>query len=152
MYQYNEENIYGILERRLMPWTYYFLCPEMVFPNKCPNWTSCFFRLFWVGHMESFFICPILFRLQWRHAMFFIDSGDIKFGPFWIYTFHNMINEIDTKRLKQRRHLFGDGGSISVIQCWLPERNLFFFSSIWGLTTSSNAWTVGFTRNFRKDS
>jgi len=27
-------------------------------------------------------------------SMFFIDLGDLKYEPFWIYTFHNMINVI----------------------------------------------------------
>jgi len=43
--------------------------------------------------------------------MFFIDSSDIKFGTFLNYVFHNVINEIGSKKFQQNcGQLFPDEG------------------------------------------
>jgi len=44
--------------------------------------------------------------------MSFIDSSDIKFGTFFSYIFHNMVNEIESKKYQQNcGQSFWDGGS-----------------------------------------
>jgi len=71
----------------------YYLRPEIIAHFECHVF---FLRLFWVGHTETF-LRRILFRLQWTHAMFFIDSSDIKFRTFLNYVFHNVVNETGAK-------------------------------------------------------
>jgi len=45
--------------------------------------------------------------------MFFINSNDIEFGTFLNYVFHNMINEIGSKKHQQNcGESFQDSGSI----------------------------------------
>jgi len=70
-----------------------------------------FLRLFLVNQKNTS-LWLILFRLRGTHAMFFIDSSDVKFGTFLNYVFHNMINEIGSKKYQQNcRQSFWDGGS-----------------------------------------
>jgi len=78
------------------PLLLYSLRPEMIVLFEC----HVLLRLFWVGHVETS-LWLHLFRLQWTHAMFFIDSTDIKFGTFLNYVSRSMINEIGIKKSQQ---------------------------------------------------
>jgi len=98
-----------------------FYCIHLYYTPFVPKWLFTlivmflvvfFLRLFWVGHMKTS-LWLILFRFSWTHAMFFIDSSDIKFGTFVNYVFHNMVTEIGIKKSQQHcRQSFWDGGSL----------------------------------------